>query len=88
MSLRMAATANASEMSQSLYDGFNARTATANSTEIKPEAYTKPFCDFLKESPTIFHAVDYFKSKARASGFEEVRVDSGRFGHLTKRGLC
>ena len=38
----------------------------------KPEAFTKPFCDFLHENPTIFHTVDYFKAKLRHVGFEEV----------------
>jgi len=95
MSLRMAAAANASEASQSLYDGFNARDATtstpdnvgtASSSEIKPEAYTKPFCDFLKESPTIFHAVDHFKSKALASGFEELPTREDWAGKLKAGG--
>lgn len=41
--------------------------------ELKPEAFTKPFCDFLQENPTIFHTVDYFKKKLAHSGFEEVQ---------------
>lgn len=36
------------------------------------EEYTKPFCDFLTENPTVFHAVDYFKRKLKANGFTEV----------------
>lgn len=39
----------------------------------KPEAFTKPFCDFLRENPTVFHTVDHFKSKLSRFGFEEVR---------------
>jgi aminopeptidase I len=39
----------------------------------KPEAFTWPFCDFLTENPTVFHAVDYFKRAARVSGYTEVR---------------
>jgi aminopeptidase I len=39
----------------------------------KPEAFTEPFCNFLRENPTIFHAVDYFKTKLGHLGFEEVR---------------
>lgn len=42
--------------------------------EDKPEAYTRPFCDFLTENPTVFHAVQYFKEKLSAAGFEEVGV--------------
>jgi hypothetical protein len=37
-----------------------------------PEAYTKPFCDFLTENPTVFHAVDYFEKKLEKAGFKKV----------------
>lgn len=40
--------------------------------ECKPEAYTKPFTDFLEENPTIFHTVEHFKRKLRWVGFTEV----------------
>ncbi|KID72779.1 Vacuolar aminopeptidase 1 [Metarhizium brunneum] len=40
--------------------------------QCKPEAFTKPFCDFLQENPTVFHTVDYFKRKLSDSGFEEL----------------
>lgn len=40
----------------------------------KPESFTKPFCDFLTENPTIFHAVGYFQDKLNAGGFIEVRM--------------
>lgn len=40
--------------------------------DVKPEAYTKPFLDFLTENPTVFHAVDYFKTKLNHRGFTEV----------------
>jgi len=40
---------------------------------VKPaEEYAKPFCEFLTENPTVFHAVDYFKRKLKANGFREV----------------
>ncbi|KAK2053387.1 aminopeptidase I zinc metalloprotease [Colletotrichum caudatum] len=38
----------------------------------KPEAYTKPFVDFLAENPTIFHTVAHFKDKLAAAGFTEL----------------
>ncbi|PHH85435.1 hypothetical protein CDD83_416 [Cordyceps sp. RAO-2017] len=38
----------------------------------KPEAFTKPFCDFLRENPTVFHTVDYFKRKLAHRGFQEL----------------
>lgn len=39
----------------------------------KPEAFTKPFCDFMTENPTVFHAIDYFKGKLSHAGYQEVR---------------
>lgn len=40
--------------------------------EIRPEAFTKPFCDFLQENPTIFHTVNYFEEKLKQLGFTQV----------------
>ncbi|PNP39370.1 hypothetical protein TGAMA5MH_08788 [Trichoderma gamsii] len=40
--------------------------------DLKPEAFTRPFLDFLRENPTVFHAVDYFKSKLNDAGYEEL----------------
>lgn len=40
--------------------------------EGKPEAYTKPFIDFLQENPTVFHTVDYFEKKLSDVGFTKV----------------
>jgi len=37
-----------------------------------PEAYTQPFCDFLTENPTVWHAVDYFETKLKKAGFKKV----------------
>ncbi|KAG9229767.1 putative vacuolar aminopeptidase 1 [Amylocarpus encephaloides] len=37
-----------------------------------PEAYTKPFCDFLTENPTVWHAVDYFEKKLEKAGFSKL----------------
>ena len=36
-----------------------------------PEKYSKPFCDFLTENPTIFHAVKYFEGKLQKAGYEK-----------------
>ncbi|KAJ9134281.1 Aminopeptidase I zinc metalloprotease [Pleurostoma richardsiae] len=41
-------------------------------TATKPEVFTKPFCEFLTENPTIFHTVEYFKAKLAAVGFKEL----------------
>lgn len=46
---------------------------TCQIMSVNPEAFTQPFCAFLRDNPTIFHAIDYFKGKAKACGFEEVR---------------
>lgn len=40
---------------------------------LRPEDFTQPYCDFLRECPTIFHAVRYFKAKMNTHGYEEVR---------------
>jgi aminopeptidase I len=41
--------------------------------DMKPEAFTKPYCDFMTENPTVFHAVGYFKEKLLKAGYTEVR---------------
>jgi hypothetical protein len=38
-----------------------------------PEAYAQPFCDFLTDNPTVFHAVNYFEKKLAAAGFKKVK---------------
>lgn len=77
MSLRMAAMANASGAASPVpYEarfGAQERQNTVAARDVKPEDYTKPFCDFLQENPTVFHAVDYFKSQASKHGYTEVR---------------
>jgi len=40
--------------------------------DLKPEAFTKPYCDFMTENPTVFHAVGYFKEKLVKAGYKEV----------------
>lgn len=39
---------------------------------LKPEGFTTPFCDFLTNNPTIFHAVAYFKCQLSKAGFTEL----------------
>lgn len=58
---------------------------TPRSTD-KPETYTKPFCDFLTENPTVFHAVDYFKTKLSDSGFKELPARDSWAGKLKPGG--
>jgi len=37
------------------------------------EAFTRPFCEFLTEHPTVFHAVAHFKEKLEKASYAEVR---------------
>lgn len=39
---------------------------------LKPESFTKPFCRFLTDNPTIFHTVGYFKEQLNTADFKEV----------------
>lgn len=54
--------------------------------QCKPEAFTKPFCDFLQENPTVFHTVDYFKRKLKDSGFEELSARDAWAGKIRPGG--
>lgn len=36
----------------------------------KPEDYTQPYCDFMTQNPTIFHAVSTIASSLRSSGYQ------------------
>ena len=37
-----------------------------------PEVFSEPFCEFLTENPTVFHAVAHFIEKLEKAGYEEV----------------
>ncbi|KAK1994038.1 aminopeptidase I zinc metalloprotease [Colletotrichum falcatum] len=52
----------------------------------RPEAYTKPFVDFLAENPTIFHTVAHFKEKLAAAGFSELPARESWDGRLQPGG--
>ncbi|OQO14026.1 hypothetical protein B0A48_00901 [Cryoendolithus antarcticus] len=39
---------------------------------VNAEKYAKPFCDFLTENPTVFHAVDAVKRQLAGEGFKEL----------------
>ncbi|KAI0122934.1 aminopeptidase I zinc metalloprotease-domain-containing protein [Xylariales sp. AK1849] len=54
--------------------------------ELKPEAFTKPFCHFLQENPTVFHAVDYFKTKMVKLGYTELPARDDWTGKLEPGG--
>lgn len=40
--------------------------------DLRPDAFTKPYLEFMTENPTVFHAVDYFKQKLLKAGYKEV----------------
>jgi aminopeptidase I len=41
-------------------------------TRENAEKYTKPFCDFLTDNPTVFHCVDAVKTQLKESGWKEL----------------
>ncbi|KAI1746022.1 aminopeptidase-like protein [Xylaria scruposa] len=60
--------------------------------ESRPEAFAEPFVAFLRENPTVFHAVDYFRSKMKSLGYIELpprrdwRVQPGGKYFVTRNG--
>lgn len=40
--------------------------------DLNPEAFTKPYCEFMTQNPTVFHATAYFKEKLLKAGYTEV----------------
>ncbi|KAI7661501.1 hypothetical protein KC318_g9421, partial [Hortaea werneckii] len=45
---------------------------TKKATPTNADEYTEPFCKFLTENPTVFHAVDAVKKQLKDSGFTEL----------------
>ena len=37
--------------------------------DIRPEDYTKPFCDFMTDNPTVFHTVNGLSVRLESQGF-------------------
>ncbi|OJJ48465.1 hypothetical protein ASPZODRAFT_150690 [Penicilliopsis zonata CBS 506.65] len=46
--------------------------ASASKSTVCPEAYTKPYCEFMTENPTIFHAVDTFTKQLEQHGYRHL----------------
>ena len=59
--------------------GESSSQAKEQNTLKSPEAYTRPFCDFLTENPTVWHAVQYFEKKLDAAGFKKVLSSNNIF---------
>ncbi|KAI0977068.1 aminopeptidase-like protein [Xylaria arbuscula] len=65
--------------------------AIMNST---PEAFTEPFCNFLRENPTIFHTVEYLKTKLTSLDYKELpprqdwtgKIEAGGKYFVTRNG--
>lgn len=51
-----------------------------------PEDYTVPYCTFMTENPTIFHAVDSFASQLEEHGYEPLSEREVWTGHLRPGG--
>lgn len=45
---------------------------TSPTDSIAPEAYAKPFCDFMTANPTVFHAVEHFSKQLEQHGYKRL----------------
>ncbi|KAK4458352.1 putative vacuolar aminopeptidase [Cladorrhinum samala] len=54
--------------------------------DLKPEAFTKPYCEFMTQNPTVFHATAYFKEKLLKAGFTELSHRDSWAGKLQPGG--
>ncbi|KAL1880203.1 hypothetical protein VTK73DRAFT_6031 [Phialemonium thermophilum] len=52
----------------------------------KPEAFTKPYCEFMTENPTIYHTVDHFKRRLDAADYKELPSRESWIGKLEPGG--
>ncbi|KAL1850357.1 vacuolar aminopeptidase 1 [Paecilomyces lecythidis] len=39
---------------------------------VSPDAYSKPFCEFMSSNPTIFHAVEHFAKQLEQHGYKRL----------------
>ncbi|TAQ91254.1 hypothetical protein B7494_g428 [Chlorociboria aeruginascens] len=42
----------------------------------EPKVYTEPFCNFLTENPTVWHAVGYFEQRLEKGGYKKLSESS------------
>ncbi|KAL2157591.1 hypothetical protein VTH06DRAFT_5970 [Thermothelomyces fergusii] len=59
---------------------------TMEAKDLRPEAFTKPYLDFMTENPTVFHAVDYFKQKLLKAGYQELSSRDSWIGKVEPGG--
>lgn len=59
-----------------------------------PLDYAKPFCDFLTDNPTVFHAVDAIDSQLKGEGFKKLDerdawdIEAGGKYFVERNGSC
>lgn len=51
---------------------YPSTSATTKRSSSDPKAYCQPFCDFLTNNPTVFHAVSAIASDLKAAGFTKL----------------
>lgn len=59
--------------SSSIHDSrtrSNDEDPNGSSKSFSPESFTKPFCEFMTNNPTAFHAVAHFSHQLKSKGFE------------------
>ncbi|KAK0670454.1 putative vacuolar aminopeptidase [Cercophora samala] len=82
MAMEQAMMASRASPSPVSNDGLN----KVDARELKPEAFTKPYCEFMTENPTVFHAVGYFKEKLAKAGYKELSHRDSWIGKLEPGG--
>ncbi|KAK4043451.1 peptidase M18 [Parachaetomium inaequale] len=73
-------------MEQSMAMRADAVDNTVAAKDLDPEAFIKPYLDFMTENPTVFHAVGYFKEKLVKVGYKELSSRESWAGKLEPGG--
>lgn len=64
----------------------SAAPSTADNGTIKPEDFSQPYCDFMADNPTIFHAVNAFAKQLEQHGYEQLPERDVWTGRLKRGG--
>ncbi|RDA84092.1 hypothetical protein CP532_1486 [Ophiocordyceps camponoti-leonardi (nom. inval.)] len=65
-------------------------------TDCSPEDLAEPFCQFMRENPTVWHVAEYFKRKLSERGFSELserddwvgKMKPGGKYYVVRNGSC
>ncbi|RDA90730.1 hypothetical protein CP533_4036 [Ophiocordyceps camponoti-saundersi (nom. inval.)] len=65
-------------------------------TDCSPEDLAEPFCQFMRENPTVWHVAEYFKKKLSERGFSELserddwtgKMKPGGKYYVVRNGSC